>query len=529
MREQSDARLWRLNDSITSIDRNVTVLQKEIQKEIDELLSSESNDSDASFSYAVRPPSKRGRKRNASGTEWGPHQHASKKRKRSSQKTINETPKERRERQENTARRKKSSKTAAETATSTTHNRQRPDRGERSTHHEPVHVDSVYINFVGETDENDIHQVPSRRNANDSVQRSHETLHSHFSSGNSKQNSRLYRTATESMCRRSESGGYQGDNGNSRHSIQRRLGASISTTNNEVIVTGLNSSTSFQSSKGPPDNSERIRLIEPPLPMCLSVKHIFRSLSNTIKVPSEEINGEIASSPLSSESVVRICETLTNNYPNNVQKSHDALSDLSVRVLTDLQDDEVAAMFNYLLTVFRKKCSTFLDLLRFDPKHAHFQMSCWSLIFKMMHKKLHLKLQEKDGASCNIFRHAAPLASQILLEMIDCLYSQLLWPEWGATPQFDAQAFKCFDKLRDRIGMVVPLLPIVADLLRSKFGPQCWYRSKVTERQVHDLSDLYFVSAINPDDHIQFVRGHCLSSESKLKIYLNVRYRKSLL
>eukprot|EP00804_Cyclotella_cryptica_P012098 CCRYP_009812-RA/>CCRYP_009812-RA protein AED:0.01 eAED:0.01 QI:43/1/1/1/0.75/0.8/5/982/2365 len=510
--EQTDARLWRLNDSITAIDRNVTALQKQIQKDIDALLPSESKDaSDISISYAVRQQRHHDRKRNASGTDWGPHQHASKKRKPSSRKRLNQTQKEQREHWDNVARTKKSTKRVAERATTATQNSQRPDRGERGTNRESLYVETFHVDFVGESDNIDVHQVSSRTHTNESVHRRKNSLRSYLSSENRSQGSRIYRKETGRRRMRDQSDGYTSGRTISGNSIQRRLGTSTSATSNEVRVIGLTSSSGSKPSKGHPVNAERTGVTEPPLPTYLSVKYLFQSLSNTTKIPSDDISEEISSHPWTSESVVRICDTLTSNYPD-VKKCSTSLSDLSRRVLTELQDDEVAAIFNSMLTVFRKKCTTFLDLLRSDPKDARFHIRCWSLVFKMMHKKLHLKLQQEDDTTCNIFRHVVPLASHILLQMIDCFYSQLLWPEWGASPRFDSQVFTSLDKLRDRIGMVVPLLPLVADLLRSKFESQCWHRSKVANQKEHDTSELYFVSAINPDGHIQFLTGHSVSS-----------------
>jgi hypothetical protein len=172
----------------------------------------------------------------------------------------------------------------------------------------------------------------------------------------------------------------------------------------------------------------------------------------------------------------------------------------------ELHDDEVVvAIFHSLHTVFQKKCSTFLDLLCTDASDACFQISCWSLVFQMMREKLHLRLQEKDGVLYNVFGNATSLAGHIVIQMIDCFYSQLLWQEYGATSRFDGQVFKCLDQLRDNISLVVPLLPMATDLLRSKFGCQSWHRSKMADQKENDLAASYFVSSINPDDHVRFL------------------------
>lgn len=497
LREQCDIRVSDLNERITEIDRKVTA----VGKEVDVLLSQDStydafdgdSESDSSFSHQSR----RATKRNSSDAQYDRHQHASKRRKTSSKKRQL-VSKYHGERRENATQRKKSNSSAIPSRRNA--GIQNRDREETGTRDSSVHMDLMQVNFAGGTDEANDHQpAPSRMHAS-RKERQGQLSKSTFrqaqsatarANANTKDYAQRMGRVTTKRNRLSQS----------------RLDSSMrhSWTNaNATVSTDARSNTSKSSE--PHAYSDRVRLTEPPLPPRLRPRHLFESLLTTTKVSKDHFyDNDIPPSPIA-QSVYEICQSITRHYPSNLNACTDCLSDLNVLVHKELPENDVAIIFNTILAVFRKRCSSFLDLICSNPKDACFQIRCWNLIFKMLHHKLQSKLKgtDEDGAVFRIFQSdCSPLAKHIILQMIDCLYSQLLWREWGATPRFNDYVLDCMAQLRNQIGLSFDILKLTGELLRSNFVAQSWHRSKLTDEKENDR--LYFVSSISPDDHVQFM------------------------
>ena len=97
------------------------------------------------------------------------------------------------------------------------------------------------------------------------------------------------------------------------------------------------------------------------------------------------------------------------------------------------------------------------------------------------------------------------VAEHILLQVIDALYSQLLWEEYGKTPNFCAEIFDNLRCLCFQVGEVVLLLPTVSSLLMNKIGTQQWCLSLTNEPKGNETENVLFVSAIDPRMHERFI------------------------
>jgi len=203
-----------------------------------------------------------------------------------------------------------------------------------------------------------------------------------------------------------------------------------------------------------------------------------------------------------------LCQMLKDGYPINLQSCRETLSSLTALLLSkssdDLPKEEVVTVFRTLLTVFQRKCTTLLDVLQTHPSAALFQLDCWSLVFRMLEQKLNRILGPEDGILYKIFGKHAILANHVLLQVMDALYSQLLWDEYGATQTFDAEAFDHFCSLCVRIGAVVPLLPTTCNLV-TKMGCLKWHASLTNQQREAELVTIYHVAGIDPMMHRQFI------------------------
>ena len=280
-------------------------------------------------------------------------------------------------------------------------------------------------------------------------------------------------------------------------------GLNCSTNESSTTASLMNAPRSRISKENQADHTRRM-LSEPPLPADLTAEVLFKKLPNiTTKIPIENVD---CSPPvLINGNIHDICSAVVVNYPSNLKTCGDLLNNLSSLIKKELPQDEVVTIYKCMLAVFQKRCSTFLDLLRSDSKDANFHIKCWTLVFKMTHHKLNRMLRQEDGLLFDIFCKHIPLTSHIMLQVIDSLYSQLLWREWGASPKFHGNTMKYFAQLRDEIAFFIPPVKLVIDLVRFKFEPQTWHRSKLMEEKSNSKSKLYFVSAVDIDDHVGFL------------------------
>jgi hypothetical protein len=370
-----------------------------------------------------------------------------------------------------------------------------------------MHVDSV-----GETDEHDATK-PSRAN---NAQRKQQRLQFDSVKARSK------RTHTNARAQTNE------DNTATNRLAKSQLETSISNNTRTNGQISRMKAASSASSKEQQVNSRQKAIKEPPLHSVLSAEAIFKSLSRTVKVLPQQYSSQSSPPFPVNRGVHDACTSLTHNYPNDIELCSGSLSDLFIIVRKEISDEETVIIFRSVLAVFHKRCSTFLDLLVSDHNSACIQLKCWTLVFEMVNLNLHKKLQANDGAVFCVFTNPAVIASHVLLQIIDCLYSQILWREWGGVPQFNANVFECFDQLRNQIGLVVPLVKLVPDLLRTKFSSQCWHRSQLTDEKENDRSMLYFVSSINPNEHIQFLttgQYQNLAVEGKIELRCMMRFQ----
>jgi hypothetical protein len=110
----------------------------------------------------------------------------------------------------------------------------------------------------------------------------------------------------------------------------------------------------------------------------------------------------------------------------------------------------------------------------------------------------------EDGLLFKIFANHTTLAKLLLLQVIDVLYSQLLWEEYGQTPSLDSRVFDEVRSLCISIGSFVPLLPCVCGLL-TKFGEPRWHPSLNHERKENEPETVLFVTAIDPEMHRRYL------------------------
>ena len=170
-----------------------------------------------------------------------------------------------------------------------------------------------------------------------------------------------------------------------------------------------------------------------------------------------------------------------------------------------IQDCDVALLYETMEIVLKHKCSTLLDLIQSVPESFFVQVECWHVVFLMAEKKLHRRGSEGSAG----LRNAKNCANHILLQVVDALYSQLLWEEYGLpSPSFRDIVFEYLKSLCAAVNRVLPLIPAVYELLTSKkigLGPLHWRLSRMTERKENDPESILFVSAVDPALHVNYI------------------------
>ena len=258
-------------------------------------------------------------------------------------------------------------------------------------------------------------------------------------------------------------------------------------------------------STGSSKNDPTTASIRVDIPRALSADMLFDL------IPTKDFNRTVEQQEIdldNNRSLIDLCRDLRDRYPADLPSSRDVLANLTNAVLfksgDDLRKDDVITIFQTLLHGFQKKCTTLLDIIQADPEVASFHIRCWCLVFQMLGKKITEKLGHEDGLLFKIFANHTTLAKLLLLQVIDVLYSQLLWEEYGQTPSFDSRVFDELRSLCVSIGSFAPLLPSVCGLL-TKIGEPRWHPSLNHERKENEPATALLVTAIDPEMHRRFI------------------------
>ena len=257
--------------------------------------------------------------------------------------------------------------------------------------------------------------------------------------------------------------------------------------------------------------------IRPSIPRALSPDLLFDSISTDRTIDEEHVHWD------DSKSLGELCKDLQDSHPANIQACRNSLISLTKLIQSNENDhldkDEVIRLFQILLSILQRKCTTLLDIIQTNPEVASLQIDCWCLIFRMLEKKLNCKLSQDDGVVYKIFGKQSLLAKHILIQILDVFHSQLLWEEYGQTPTFHNGVFDQLRLLCTRIGRIVPLLPTVCGLLMSKFTKATWYKSLTIEHKENELEKVLFVSAVDPLMHKRFLSaGEAMPESDKGKV-----------
>ncbi|KAL7550960.1 hypothetical protein ACHAWF_014162, partial [Thalassiosira exigua] len=291
----------------------------------------------------------------------------------------------------------------------------------------------------------------------------------------------------------------QGVHGNARpNSTSYGRSGSSSVVKNTIHASRVGREASYLSSR-------------PPIPDSLSAEALFSFLSRRRVDAITEAGEETGAQPVGSRSLSELCQVLKDSYPSRLESSQETLTALKALVTSrseTLETDDIVLLFGALYnSAFKTRCTTLLDVVQAEPEAAVIQVECWCLAFRMIAGKMNSKLREGDGILYKTFGRGAvtKLADLVVLQVIDVLYSQLLWEEYGKTPTFDDRVFGSLRTLCGQIGEISPLLPRACGLLMNRFGNLAWHQSLANQQKENELDKVFFVSAIDPKSHQDFV------------------------
>lgn len=524
-----DLRFLELCDLVKDIDSKVTAFQKEVDTELqskDDDLTSRTRDSagDNNNCDALHAKVRDGkgsrsqqfkRKKSKNKRNWDDlHMHASRKRKSSFAIENRHISSQRRQLDSVERRRRTFDTNGAKSGID--------DEEDKDDIDSTTNVAFTDIDFIGDTDDIDDDHVQSRSQSNGyshsstSKQTSKKTNPIRSLGETSSGARRKSRSISDSISgQASVKQSYNIDSAQGQTHTQLN---DLSSRTHRVLATNdqLNQSKNIGRDKGSSRSNEIVAASSrPDIPHALCAEMLFDSMSYELKRLVEEPAIDFDTN---GSSVVDLCRQFRGCYPANLSSSRDCLADLTTAILCtslhDLQKHAVITVYQTFLYIFQTKCSTLLDILQTNPLVASFHMKCWSLVFRMIEKKHSAKLSTDDGLIFKVFANHTILANNLLFQVIDVLYSQLLWEEWGHTPILSVGAFDDLRSLCISIGSVVPLLPIVCGLI-TKLGTQRWYISSSNDRKENESASLPFVSAFDPSMHVSFITTGDLSEPAQ--------------
>ena len=549
-----DLRFLELCDLVKDIDSKVTAFQKVVDSELqskddDRTSRTRDSDEDDDNCNAIHDNGTDKRKKCVANRNWDDlHIHASRKRK-SSYEIANRQDSSQRKQLDSFDRRRRTSLT----------NEAISGIEDGDDIHSTTNAVFTDIDFIGDTDDVDDDRVHSRsrsrglshsstskrtskklnlmrslgktscgprrksRSISESIsgwldkQHDSESMTDWFKEPKEQRNNRQISENGNANNGRSQPSMNQSHNIDSARGQTHNRPVNSSSRTHRVLATNdrLNQSQKMGRGKGSSRSNDTIAASSrPDIPHALCAEMLFDSISYEISRLVEERKFD---SDTNGSSVIDLCRNLRGCYPASLSSSRDCLANLVAAILCtnvdDLQKHAVITVFETLLFIFQTKGSTLLDILQTNPLVASFHMKCWSLVFRMIEKKHSAKVSKDDGLIYKVFANHTILAKNLLLQVIDLLYSQLLWEEWGQTPILSVGAFDELRSLCISIGSVVPLLPIVCGLI-TKLGKQRWYISLSYDRKENEPGVTPFVSAIDPSMHVRFIMtGELDSSE----------------
>jgi len=540
-----DLRFLELCDLVKDIDSKVTAFQKVVDSELqskddDRTSRTRDSDEDDDNCNAIHDNGTDKRKKCVANRNWDDlHIHASRKRK-SSYEIANRQDSSQRKQLDSFDRRRRTSLT----------NEAISGIEDGDDIHSTTNAVFTDIDFIGDTDDVDDDRVHSRSRSrglshSSTSKRTSKKINLMRSLGNTSFGPRRKsRSISESISgwldkqhdsdsmidwfkepKEQRNNRHVSENGNANngrsqssmnqsHNIDSARGqthnrpVNSSSRTHHVLATNdrLNQSQKMGRGKGSSRSNDTIAASSrPDIPHALCAEMLFDSISYEISRLVEERKFD---SDTNGSSVIDLCRNLRGCYPASLSSSRDCLANLVAAILCTNVDDRqkhtVITVFETLLFIFQTKGSTLLDILQTNPLVASFHMKCWSLVFRMIEKKHSAKVSKDDGLIYKVFANHTILAKHLLLQVIDVLYSQLLWEEWGQTPILSVGAFDELRSLCISIGSVVPLLPIVCGLI-TKLGKQRWYISLSYDRKENEPGVTPFVSAIDPSMHVRFI------------------------
>jgi len=549
--EGLDLNVDTIGKRIEDVDTDVTNIQKEVDKLLEEAENNledfflESNDTN---SLNVTGKQKRGH--NSSEKEWNPHQHASRKRKTASKSHASS----------NNASKSKRAKNTNQSGSRNNHvsSVQQRESASDANHHEDFNDDTVDFDIssdvelessevddvadtryqsidndsIGETDDLDngpaiqdttrswhTSSSTSRQNESSGVQRKPSGNRRTPSKKRSKERITTYRhirreDRTKRATSTTNSFGVQSRQsqaliGTSRGSDTNRLGSRESQSrepslSNRKNVAGHRQPSGRSSTIGTPSQRERV------VQNFLRPENLFNSLSTASQQNNEELSGSRStdqiqeihnnnSSTLTSSSrpLNEVCTSLRESSSQGLDSCRETLSALSNSVPSGYE--EVIIVFQTLHRLLKVKCSTLLDVLNCDPQIACFQVDCWCLVFRLMEQNFHKQLPKTD-VLWKVFGESTVFARQVLLQIIDVLFSQLMGDGYGDAPRLTDQLFGGMRSLCRQIGRVVPILPELPNLFRNLPG-QLWYSSLIYDQKENSFEKAIHVSMLDPKIH----------------------------
>lgn len=536
-----DLRIDSVGKNIEDVDADVT----NFQKEVDMLLEEAESKLEDCFLDLHTTSHKKKSKRNSTGKEWDPHQHASHKRK-SSSKSYSSSQK----------RAKNVGQSGSRNANVST--AQHPQNESGSSHDEVFNDDTVDFDItsdvdidsseaadvatsryqsidddsIGETD--DLDNGPAINDTSRSWNHSSSSPHhketstvrrkrpgNRGASSNKRPRERLttYRHIRRESRSRKSSSTTNSSGAQSRQS-QALVGMGRGSDTNrpgnrEEQQTGLLHSTRGnvtgqcqphgRSSTSASSSSQRS------VQNFLKPENLFHSFSTAIPQDNTLTRGAE-----SSNQIHDLRDNTSSNMTNNTRPLHELCTSLlresqsqgldsSRETLSALSNsspstnEEVITLFQTLHTLLKAKCSTLLDALNCDPQLACFQMECWYLVFRLMEQNHHKQLPKAD-VLWKIFGDSTLFTRHVLIQIIDVLFSQLMGNGYGDAPRLTDHFFRRMRSLCRQIGRVLPILPELPLLFRNLPG-QLWYESLIYGQKENAIEKAWHVSMLDPKVH----------------------------
>ena len=215
------------------------------------------------------------------------------------------------------------------------------------------------------------------------------------------------------------------------------------------------------------------------------------------------------------KSISEMCDTIIKNYPTNQKICSEYFHWIHNYFATSKSSPDGVVMkryakviFEMILTMLQKHGRfTLLEAIYCFPSRLILHIKFLTFIVLMLGNKLNHYLTTTETLVNKIFKlNEKDFIDQIILQILDFLYSQILQKAWGEPQSVTLEVLHNVKSLSAAISSISPILETVSRLILTSLKCQHW------RFQVHMENEIRFVSCVDPLSFRKFLMDESYES-----------------